>query len=454
MNQLLILAGGMGTRLRDRLNGLPKPLIPIGGRPLLAHQVELAKKHGFYNIVVFVGYKANAIIDCLGDGGEWGVRIRYEVEQVPLGTAGAVLSSLDRLDDEFVVMYGDTMVNVDLGRLCDFHKRECADATLLLHPNNHPMDSDLVEIADNGDIVAFHNRPHPEDTYRQNLVNAGLYVVLRRALAPFVGAGAKTDAVARGDSRSPSIATFDFGSQLFPAMLKNGARLKAYHSPEYIKDIGTPNRYDRVCSQYAAGIVQRGSLDVRQAAVFLDRDGTLIEEVGRHGVTAAGEVRLIPNVANAVCRLNDAGIRVVLVTNQPVIAKGFVSEAQLKYIHNTLETLLGRSGAFLDRIYWCPHHPEGGHPGERVELKVPCTCRKPNIGLISQAAKDLNVDLANSWMIGDTTTDMQTGKNAGLRSILVSTGYAGRDGKYSVSPDFVSSSLSDAVELVLREDSR
>ena len=136
-------------------------------------------------------------------------------------------------------------------------------------------------------------------------------------------------------------------------------------------------------------------------------------------------------------------------TNQPVIAKGFCDEAELQKIHNKLETLLGREHAFLDRIYFCPHHPEKGFPGERPELKIECNCRKPKMGMIQKAVADLNIDLKQSWLIGDTTTDLQTAKNAGLKSILVRTGAGGRDGKFDARPDLTFDALKDAVKHLL-----
>jgi len=433
MRQLIILAGGKGTRLKDRLGDLPKPLIPIAGKPLLEHQVELAKKHGFTDIIIFVCYRPDLIERALGDGSRWGVRIRYEVEKEPLGTAGAVLAGYDLLAETFVVLYGDTMVNVDLGRIWNAHTESKADATLLLHPNDHPLDSDLVEVNAEGWVKAFHNRPHPQNRYFQNLVNAALYVINKQSLAPW----------------RQNIQPGDFGKDLFPAMLRNGAKLRGYNSPEFIKDVGTPERLDRVSAEFAAGIVQRSSLDVPQRAVFLDRDGTLNREAD--GVRSRDDLELLPRVAEAIHRLNHRGWRAVVVTNQPVIAKGFCTEEDLQNIHNKLETLLGHEHAFVDRIYYCPHHPEKGFAGERAELKIDCECRKPKPGMVLQAARDLNIDLAQSCLIGDTTTDVQTACNAGVKSILVRTGHAGKDGKYSARPDYSFDTLAEAVDFVLAQ---
>ncbi len=431
MKQAVILAGGMGRRLQARLGDLPKPMIPIAGKPLLEHQLELARRHGFGDVIIFACHRADVIEQYFGDGQRWGLRVRTVVEREPLGTAGAVLAGFDSLADQFVVMYGDTMLNVDLDRLWQAHARHAADATLLLHPNDHPLDSDLVETGGEGWVSAFHNRPHPEGRWFQNLVNAGLYVVRKAALQPWA------------NPRQ----TMDFGKDLFPAMLARGAKLLGYNSPEYIRDIGTPERYDKICAEYAAGVVQRSSLDTPQRAVFLDRDGTLIEEVD--GLRSPEQLELLPGAAEAIRALNHHGWRAVLVTNQPVVAKGFCTEAQVEEVHHKLETLLGMEHAFLDRIYWCPHHPEKGFAGERPELKIDCACRKPKPGMLHQAARDLNLDLAACWLVGDTTTDLETGRNAGVSTALVRTGHAGRDGKYPATPALTADNLLDAVHLIM-----
>lgn len=431
MKQLVILAGGLGSRLRARLGDLPKPMIPIAGKPLLEHQIELAEREGFREVVLFAGYRADLIQAHFGDGEQWGLVVRTVVEPEPLGTAGAVLAALESLADDFAVLYGDTMVNVDLDRLWQNHLASQADATLLVHPNDHPLDSDLVETDSENRITAFHNRPHPPGRWFQNLVNAGLYVIRKAALRPWL-------------TLSPPC---DFGANLFPAMLQQGAKLLAYRSPEYIRDIGTPERYDRVEAEYSTGVVQRGSLRTPQRAVFLDRDGTLIEE--RDNLRLAEGLVLLPGVAEAVRLLNHRGWRAVVVTNQPVLAKGWCTEAELQTTHNKLETLLGREHAFLDRIYFCPHHPEKGFAGERPELKIECACRKPKPGLLRQAAGELNLNLSACWLVGDTTTDLETARRAGMKAALVRTGYGGADARFDASAALVADNLLDAVRRLL-----
>jgi histidinol-phosphate phosphatase family protein len=355
------------------------------------------------------------------------------VEREPLGTAGAVLAGFERLSENFLVLYGDVLPNVNLEKLWKAHLAVQADATLMVHPNDHPLDSDLVETDSKGWITAFHNRPHPPGCWFQNLVNAGLYAIRKGSVQPWAG--------------EPRF--LDFGEDLFPAMLHQGARLMGYRSAEYVKDIGTPERYDNINAEFEAGLVARDLLSEPQPAVFLDRDGTLVEDVG--GLTSPDQLQLLPDAAAAVRELNHRGVRVVLVTNQPVIAKGFCSEAELELIHRKLQTLLGGEHAFLDALYYCPHHPEKGFTGERPELKIQCDCRKPKPGMVLQAARDLNLDLCASWLIGDTTTDLETARNAGLRSVLVGTGMAGKDGKFSASPTLSAKNVLDAVRLILAQ---
>jgi len=433
--QAVIIAGGKGARLRERLGGLPKPMAPVGGRPLLEHQILLARHYGFTDIVLLTGYGAQYVREYFGNGERWGVEVRYCEEPDPLGTAGAVLANLAGLQERFLVMYGDTMLNVHLQRFWEAHAASSA-ATLFLHPNDHPQDSDLVELDAAGRVAVFHPCPHAAGKYYANLVNAALYVIDRKALEPYA-----------------SPASFpDFGKHLFPHLLREGLRLGGYRSPEYIKDAGTPERLDTVIAAYESGRIALGSLATPAPAVFLDRDGTLNREVSH--VKAPSELEVLPGTASAIRRLNEAGIRTVVITNQPVVARGECSEADLAEIHRKLETELGAGGAYLDAIYYCPHHPERGFAGERPELKFPCACRKPATGLVAQAVRDLNLDLARCWLIGDSSRDIATAAGAGIRSILVKTGHAGAGGVYRSAPDAVLPDLPQAVDFLLADRSR
>jgi histidinol-phosphate phosphatase family protein len=432
--QALILAGGKGTRLRERLGDLPKPLVDVDGVPLLQRQLVALREQGIEDVVVLVNYRAEAIRDFARAHDDFGLRLRIIDDGEPLGTAGAVMAILDQLQDRFLVLYGDTLMDVDFGRLMAAHSAQGADGTLFLHPNDHPHDSDLVELDEAGWITAFHRYPHAPGAFHRNMVNAALYVLERRALDPFRGLP------------MPS----DFAKDTFPVMLEAGRKLFGYVSFEYIKDIGTPARLDKAVGHLRSGRVARARLASPQKAVFLDRDGTLNAEV--NFLNHHDRLELLPGIAAAIRRLNDAEYRCVVVTNQPVLARGECSMAEMGRIHAKLETLLGQEGAFLDALYLCPHHPHKGFPGEVPGLKRDCDCRKPGTGMIEQATRTLHIDIARSWMVGDTTSDMEAARRAGLRSVLVRTGFGGRDGKYDAPPLHTAADLAAAVDFILRQE--
>jgi len=188
------------------------------------------------------------------------------------------------------------------------------------------------------------------------------------------------------------------------------------------------------------------SLGSPRPAVFLDRDGTINEERG-HIHSPEGLV-LLPGATTAIRRLNESQYLTVIVTNQSVIARGKCTETGMKAIHNRLEFLMKADGAFVDGIYYCPHHPDREIPGGRKDLKIVCDCRKPEPGLIKRAAKDMNIDLNLSWMIGDMTRDIEAANRAGIRSVLLAK-QGSLDNQYSVSPVAECLDLKNAVKLIL-----
>lgn len=427
-----ILAGGMGTRLRARTGNLPKPMAPILDRPVLEHLLALCVRHGFHDIALLVHHEHETIRAHFGDGQRFGVRLHYCVETEARGTAGALLDALPCMDSQFLVLYGDTYADVNLERLWQAHQIHGADATLLLHPNDHPQDSDLVEVGADGRIVAIHPYPHPADSTLANLVNAAMYVMNRQGLETVI----------------PTVGRFDLAKNTFPAMLAQQRCLQAYVTPEYIKDMGTPERLDKVARDIVAGLPERLSDRQLRSAVFIDRDGTINREVS-HLHTPA-QLELLDGAGEAIRKLNRSGTLAICVTNQPVLARGEVDEPGMRAIHARLDQLLGNQHAYLDAIYLCPHHPDKGFAGEVPALKIPCHCRKPETGLIDQAVRDLRVSRRDAWMVGDTSSDIRAGRSAGLRTILLRTGYAGSDGKFPDLPDYVMPDLAAAVDWVLQ----
>jgi histidinol-phosphate phosphatase family protein len=406
-------------------------MIPLKGKPLLQHQLELCRAHGFGNVLLLLHHRHEVIIDRFGDGATLGLRLGYQVETAPRGTAGALRDALALLASRFLVLYGDTYLDVDLRRLWDSHAASGAAATLLLHPNDHPHDSDLVQLGRDGRVCAIHPYPHPQGAERRNLVNAALYVMERDGL----------------DAHVPEFGQADIAKHLFPSMLTAGRLLQGHVTPEYIKDIGTPGRLDKVERDIDDGVAERLSSRAPRSAVFLDRDGTINREVEH--LRDPSQLELLHGAAAAIKRLNRAGQLAVVVTNQPVLARGDVTDAGLDGIHARLDALLGDGGAYLDGIYVCPHHPDRGFAGEVAALKIECSCRKPKPGLIDQACRELQIGRAGSWLVGDSSADIEAGRLAGLRTVLVRTGHAGGDDKHVLQPDYVMFDLATAVDWIL-----
>jgi mannose-1-phosphate guanylyltransferase/phosphomannomutase len=427
--QVVILAGGRGTRLGEHAQTIPKPMVTIGGRPNLEHQVLLAKRYGFTSVLFLVSHLADDIEAHFGRGERFGMEFSYSAENPPLGTAGALRHAAQLLQNRFLLLYGDVFVECDLARLWADHANSHAIATLVVHPNDHPDDSDLVAADSEGKISAIYPKPRPQDQYLPNRVNAGAVVIERRIIA----------------SISPG-RHLDLAGDIFPGLARDGG-LRAYHSAEYFKDFGTPDRLSRVRLDFETGKPARLSRGHSRPAVFLDRDGVINKEVSY--IADPAQMELIPGAAEAIRRLNEAGFLVIVVTNQAVVARGECTLAMLRLIHNKMETLLGRKHAWIDALYFCPHHPDKGFAGEVPELKVDCNCRKPKTGLFDQAVLDWNISLPDSYGVGDGRRDVIAARRMGIVPIGVKTGHGCLDCDNRDSPDWLVEDLQEAVDIIL-----
>lgn len=455
--QLVIIAGGKGIRLG--LKDIPKPMVQIDGKPLLEHQIELAKRYGIKEIFILSGHLSNVIEDYFSNGEKWGVKIHHIVEPYPLGTAGSVKLLEGRLNDRFLVFYGDVVMDFDIDSFINFDA-ECIGAqskpelnlqsrlgfsaqqnkvdnaliappltssigTIIVHPNDHPYDSDLLEIDENNKVVKFLPKPHKEGEYYKNLVNAAVYIFSPKIF----------DYIEKDVSQ-------DFGKHILPKIVEKGETLMVYSTPEYIKDIGTADRFEKVCGDFESGKVARLNKKNLRPAIFLDRDGVINKNMDTKPFTK--DFKLLDGVIEAIKKINESDYLSVVVTNQPMIAKGFITFEEVYNTHKKLETLLGEKGAYLNKIHFCPHYPEKGFEGEIEELKIDCDCRKPKLGMLLRAQKELNIDLKNSWMIGDRQKDMLAGKSAGCKTILIHDTISTAENS-----DFVCKNLYEAVDLIL-----
>ena len=415
--KVVIMAGGKGTRIASVRNDVPKPMINICGKPILEHQIDNLKACGLTDIILVIGYLGDKIKEYFGDGSKFGVNIEYFVEDHPLGTAGA-LFKMPQLTEDFLLLCGDVIIDVDFNRFIAFHKEHKAWASLVAHPNGHPYDSSLLvtEIDVPKTVGGMPEDTHrvirwmakeDERTYYKNRVNAGIELIspelLKETMKNFV-------------PRHPETPDkIDLDRDVLKPNIPSG-KIFAYDTPEYIKDMGTPDRFYETEKDIESGKVHARNLKNKQKAIFLDRDGTINKMVGF--VTKPEQFELIEGAAEAIKAINKSGYLAIIVTNQPVIARGDCTFEELQTIHDKMETELGKVGAFVDAIYVCPHHTDKGFEGERPEYKCSCECRKPKPGLLLQAAKDFNIDLSESYMIGDSHRDVEAGENAEVKKSI------------------------------------
>lgn len=431
--QAVIMAGGKGTRLTSiTKDKIPKPMVDVLGRPLLEWQIDVLKRYNVDDVCFIVGHLGEKIKEHFGDGARYGINATYIEEKEPLGTAGAFYYLKNWLKEEkFFLIFGDVFFDIDLERMMNFHISKSAEATLFVHPNSHPFDSDLVVLDSDSKVVKFDSKHNTRDYWYENCVNAGLYIL--------------NNSVCKDVSVPKKI---DLEKELLSSLVNNGDAVFGYRSPEYIKDIGTVERITFTIQDIESGFISKRNLSNKQKCIFLDRDGTINKLKGL--LYNIDEFEFEETVIDAISKINHSEWLCIIATNQPVVARGLCTMEDVKNIHKKMQTMLGKNGVYLDDVIFCPHHPDKGYPDENTLYKIKCTCRKPNIGMIEKCADMYNIDLERSWFIGDTTVDIQTGKNAGMHTALVKTGEAGKDGKYDVLPELQGNTLEALVDAIIK----
>jgi D,D-heptose 1,7-bisphosphate phosphatase len=290
----------------------------------------------------------------------------------------------------------------------------------------------LVEIDIDSRITAFHSKPHTTQTYYRNLVNAGVYLFTKKVFQ-FLEKDKKAD----------------FGKDIFPKLVSQ-LKMVGYNTPEYLKDMGTPDRLEKVNRDLLSGKIAARNLKHKQKAIFLDRDGVLNED--EEYIAQPDELILYSYTSAAIKKINASDFLAIVITNQPVVARNLCTEQELRVIHNKLDTELGTDRTFLDGLYYCPHHPHKGFPDENPAYKIDCPCRKPKPGMLLDAARDFNIDLSASYFIGDHERDIEAGQRAGVTTIGVRTGQGLKGSK--LAPDLLFKNVDEAVDFILQSTTK
>ena len=391
-------AAARGTRMGDLALHVPKPMVTLAGKPILEHQFDLARRYGCNEVILLTGHLGEVIESHFRDGSSRGLRLQYHREEVPLGTAGALKEIEDRLEENFFVFYGDTMMDVDLARLAAFHAQGQAQATLVVHPNHHPYDSDLLDIDAGGRITAFYPKPRDPACVHRNLANAALYVLSRDLLR----------------ACRPAASVPIWAKTFFPPPCAAApgcwATTRRNTSPTSAPPSGCGRSRPTCFPAKSPGSTASNP----RPAVFLDRDGVL--NVDTDPVVSGEQLRLLPAAAEAVRRINRSEYLAVVVTNQPAIAKGFMSEADLAGGARQAGDVAGggarTAGSDLLLSASSGERLCRGTPGIQDRLPVP----KARAGHVACGGGRIEYRPGRSFMIGDRTRGHPGRRRAGCKT--------------------------------------
>lgn len=381
IKQAVILAGGFGTRLKPFTDTNPKPMYPFENKPFLEYLIEQVKSFGIDDIVLLLGYLPEKIIGYFGDGAKWGVHITYSVTPVEYETGLRLKNAANLIQNEFLLMYCDNYCPIDFQKLVADYRKNNALLQFTAYRNDDGYTKSNLRIGADGQVEVYDKK---RVTPNLQGVDIGYAIVNKQVFALLPEENHNFEAV------------------VYPELVREG---KLYATV-------TQHRY------YSVGSWERIELTKAffspRKFIFLDRDGTLNVRPPRACYIERPEDFVwLPGAKEAVKKLKDAGYTVILISNQPGLARGNLTEETLEAIHDKMQTDLAAIGAKIDKIYYCPHNWDDG-----------CECRKPKPGMFFQAQKEFSLDLTRCVMIGDDERDITAGEAAGCRCFLVDKGHS------------------------------
>jgi mannose-1-phosphate guanylyltransferase/phosphomannomutase len=397
----LILAGGKGTRSENPLT--PKILQTISEDQLLIdiHLANLANQLDL-RITFLLGYLHSPIVERIR---ELEKESRSEIdwvldkaEETPVSAVFASIQNEINPDTIFIILLGDILANVNFTRYVAKLKESDFLGMVLVHPNLHPSESDAFEYGDADNAIKICLKGNGVSSQYPARAIAGVYFLKKSALEYF------------------NLEESDFAKGVI-APLFNAGKLRVENTFEYFQDTGTKGRLEKARKDYSSGAYDlRGRM--KKGCIFIDRDGTLIPDIGANRKNIE-KSDISAGTIESIVTANECGIPVILVTNQPGIAKGFLTVRDFLATQYQLESILNENSALLDDFIFCPHHPESGFKGEVLALKIKCECRKPGTGMIKEMARRHSIDIKKSIFIGDSDVDFQTASTCGMLFLKV-----------------------------------
>lgn len=400
MISIAILVGGRGTRVQSITNGKSKAEIKLDKKNSII-DYQLAKLTKLKKNIHIISNKNFLSLKQYVNKNYKNCKINFIDENLQLGTASAI-KNLEILKDsqDILIVFGDLLFNFDFKKLINFHKLKKSECTLVVHPNSHPIDSDCVELNDDSQVVKFYKKPHKKNKIINNLCLSGILIINKKFLKLI----------------KPNVSQ-DISKDLLDKILKNNNKVFGYKTREYIKDVGTPTRVKEARKDLDSIKYKKGNINSKIPAVFLDRDGVINFE--KNNGKYQNPTKFIPGSLESIQKINNSGFLAILISNQPAVAKGFITLKKLKNDLRFLNYKIAQYNGYLDDMFYCIHHPSKGFKNELKKLKKNCKNRKPNNGMFLLANKANNIDLKKSIMIGDSKNDYLAAKKTQIKFIGV-----------------------------------
>lgn len=403
VKEAIILAGGLGTRLRSEVKELPKSMAPIGTRPYLEYLFDILISGGIQKLIVSIGYKSDHIKNHFRDEYKQ-VAIEYVLEESPLGTGGAIKKAMKSVKGEYVlVTNGDSMIKADIQKQYAAHVESNADVSFALKPMKDFNRYGKITIAEDNRIHLFEEK----QAVKEGLINAGLYIFKTRSF---------------NQLDFPDV--FSIERDYFERYVKTH-HFVGIVTNGYFLDIGIPDDFAR--AQFEIAVFP---LINKAWTLFLDRDGVINKKIDGDYVRSNDQFEILPGVLDALSLFSKYFGRIVVVTNQQGVGKGLMSTADVEAIHHNLKSSAKRARAHIDFIYYAPQLASENS-----------AMRKPNTGMALQAKADYpEIDFSKSIMVGDSPSDMEFGKASGMHCVFISQKMAPNADEY-ISPSLHGLSL-------------
>ncbi len=376
VKQAVILAGGRGTRLKSLTDNLPKPMISINRRPFLEYLIDLLKENGIEEVVLLLGYLPDKIREYFGNGSDFGIKIKYSIGDVSFETGKRIKNAEELLDNNFLLMYCDNYWPLNLKKLVEYHNNHNVLATVTIYTNKDNFTKSNMKVDDQGYVILYDKSRKEKNLFG---VDIGFFIINKKVL-----------------ELMPDI-NISFEKEILPKLIKE----------KQIAGYLTNHKY------YSIGNLERLSITEKylqlKKNIFLDRDGVINKKPPKADyVKSWDEFEFLPGSVEAITLLTKKGYDIYIISNQAGIARGIMTENNLKEIHEKMKKELENRGAKVSGIYYCPHGWDEG-----------CECRKPKPGMFFQAAGEHHIDLTKAVFIGDDERDVEAGEAARVKTILV-----------------------------------